>query len=46
MNFKEGGPRYNGMIDCATKTAKTEGIRGLYKGFSAQWLRMGPHTMI
>lgn len=31
---KKGGERqYNGMIDCYRKTLKSDGIRGLYRGF-------------
>ena len=36
MNFgQDGRPNYNGLIDCAVKTWKTEGTVGLYKGFGA-----------
>ena len=47
MNFgTDGRPNYTGLVDCAVKTWRKEGIIGLYKGFGAQWLRMGPHTML
>ena len=46
MNFKEGGPTYNGFLNCGMTIARTEGLQGLYKGFSAQWLRLGPHTLL
>ena len=47
MNFGvDGRPNYDGLLDCARKTWRTEGTIGLYKGFGAQWLRMGPHTML
>ncbi len=29
------GQLYTGLIDCIAKTVKTEGMRGLYKGFTA-----------
>eukprot|EP00038_Savillea_parva_P022567 m.37936 g.37936 ORF g.37936 m.37936 type:complete len:310 (+) comp5600_c0_seq2:27-956(+) len=37
---------YKGMVDCAVQTMRKEGVLGIYKGFSAQWLRVGPHTTI
>jgi Mitochondrial carrier protein len=37
---------YTSTLDCLTKTFKAEGFRGLYKGFSQQWLRLAPHTII
>ena len=40
------GSRYSGMVDCAIKTARAEGGLALYKGFLAQWMRVGPHTTI
>ena len=37
---------YNGFVDCMAKIYTNEGIRGFYKGFTAQWTRMGPFTII
>jgi len=37
---------YTGTLDCFTKTIKAEGIRGLYKGFIPNWMRIGPHTIV
>ena len=40
------GTMYSGMLDCVTKTVKTEGLPGLYKGFVAHYFRLGPHTLL
>ncbi|CAM9307365.1 unnamed protein product [Ectocarpus fasciculatus] len=37
--------RYTGPLDCAVKTVSAEGFRGLYKGWTAQYFRLGPHTI-
>lgn len=37
---------YTGTLDCLAKTFRAEGLRGLYKGFTQQWLRLSPHTVI
>jgi hypothetical protein len=37
---------YNGLIDCAVKTYKSEGYMGFYKGFIPQWMRFGPFNII
>lgn len=37
---------YTSTLDCMAKTLRAEGWRGLYKGFWAQWMRLGPHTII
>jgi len=45
----DGKPRgllYTGPIDCLIKTARVEGIAGLYKGSLAHFLRIAPHTVI
>ena len=34
------------MFDCATKIFKMEGARGFYKGFTPQWMRFGPFTIV
>ena len=28
------------------QTVRAEGLRGLYKGFIPNWIRIGPHTII
>jgi hypothetical protein len=40
------GEHYSGMLDCFVKTTRREGVLASYKGFTAQWLRVGPHTTI
>ncbi|KAH8835540.1 oxaloacetate carrier [Flagelloscypha sp. PMI_526] len=40
------GLLYKNPIDCLWKTAKTEGIKGLYKGSTAHFLRIAPHTIV
>lgn len=40
------GALYTNPFDCLWKTAKTEGIRGWYKGTTAHFLRIAPHTVI
>ncbi|KAI8336471.1 mitochondrial carrier domain-containing protein [Blakeslea trispora] len=35
------GVLYSGPMDCAVKMVKIEGVRGLYKGFLAHYLRIG-----
>jgi len=39
------GTLYKGMLDCFAKTAKLEGLLGLYKGFIPMWFRLGPWNM-
>ncbi|KAF9914726.1 Mitochondrial oxaloacetate carrier protein [Lobosporangium transversale] len=36
-----GGMLYKSPLDCAVKTVKAEGVRALYKGFTAHYLRIG-----
>eukprot|EP00656_Telonema_subtile_P046115 TRINITY_DN52460_c0_g1_i1.p1 TRINITY_DN52460_c0_g1~~TRINITY_DN52460_c0_g1_i1.p1 ORF type:complete len:278 (+),score=47.24 TRINITY_DN52460_c0_g1_i1:145-978(+) len=40
------GQLYEGVIDCLGKTVKAEGASGLMKGWLAQYLRLGPHTIL
>lgn len=37
---------YKGIIDCTTKIARNEGLRGFFSGFSAYYGRCAPHAMI
>lgn len=49
MNMKvEPGevPPYNGALDCAIKTVRTEGPLALYKGFIPTVSRQGPFTVV
>ncbi|KAJ7651647.1 mitochondrial carrier domain-containing protein [Mycena polygramma] len=45
-NGKMVGTLYKNPIDCLMKTAKAEGVRGWYKGSTAHFLRIAPHTII
>jgi solute carrier family 25 protein 34/35 len=40
------GILYKSPVDCFVKLVKIEGVRGLYKGFLAHYLRIGPHTTL
>lgn len=40
------GIYYSGVIDCALKIIKFEGIRGFYKGFWPHYVRLGPHSAL
>lgn len=37
---------YNGVVDCAMKIFKNEGVGGFFAGFSAYYGRCAPHAMI
>ena len=39
-----GAPR--GIAGTLLTIAREEGLRSCYKGFTGQWLRIGPHTTI
>jgi|EP00927_Polykrikos_kofoidii_P071127 hypothetical protein len=43
---KPGEALYSGALDCVMKTVRVEGPFGLWKGWSAAYLRLGPHFMI
>ena len=40
------GEKYSSPLDAMVKCVRSEGLRGLYKGFTPTWVRLGPHTMI
>ncbi|KAF0698057.1 Aste57867_11305 [Aphanomyces stellatus] len=40
------GLLYDGVVDCFQKTVAAEGPRGLFKGWTAHYLRVGPHTLL
>lgn len=37
---------YSSPVDCFRKTVRAEGLLGLYKGFFALYMRLGPHTVL
>jgi len=37
---------YKNALDCIVKTARSEGVFSLWKGFTPYFLRLGPHTII
>lgn len=45
-NQDRRNPQYRSPIDCLAQTVRAEGFRGLYKGFSANYFRVGPHTIL
>ncbi|XP_066517787.1 solute carrier family 25 member 35 isoform X1 [Hoplias malabaricus] len=40
------GQLYRGFMDCFSRTLRTEGLSGLYKGLGASYFRLGPHTIL
>ncbi|KAK4305769.1 hypothetical protein Pmani_022357 [Petrolisthes manimaculis] len=44
VNSQGQGLLYTGIKDCIIKVAKTEGLKGFYKGWSAIYFRIGPHS--
>ena len=46
VNSSGKGVKYKGVIDVFFKVFALEGISGFYKGTSAHYFRLGPHTII
>jgi len=46
MNQKPEHKHYHGIVNCAVKIFKEEGITAFYKGFTPQWMRFGPFTVV
>jgi len=40
------GQLYNSVFDCGRKIYQKEGLRGFYKGWTANYFRLGPHTLL
>ncbi|KAI9190830.1 mitochondrial carrier domain-containing protein [Polychytrium aggregatum] len=40
------GALYKNGFDCIVKMIRTEGVSALYKGFTAHYFRIGPHTIL
>jgi len=41
-----GGSRYSGPLACAASVWRADGVAGFFKGWSASYARLGPHTVI
>ncbi|XP_075969954.1 solute carrier family 25 member 35-like [Anticarsia gemmatalis] len=46
VDAQNRGKLYSGMIDCFIKMTRHEGARSLYKGVGANYMRLGPHTVL
>jgi hypothetical protein len=46
MNQPRDKPLYSGALDCVAKTARAEGLLGLYKGFTPAYARLAPHRVV
>lgn len=44
--YNQKGDLYKGPVDCLVKTVRAEGVMSLYKGFWAQLMRIGPHSIL
>ncbi|XP_071945657.1 solute carrier family 25 member 35-like [Antedon mediterranea] len=40
------GMYYRGFLDCFYKIFRNEGVLAFYKGWSASWFRLAPHTVL
>ncbi|XP_053626069.1 solute carrier family 25 member 35-like isoform X1 [Plodia interpunctella] len=46
VDSQHKGKLYSGMWDCFVKLVRAEGAAGLYKGVTANYLRLGPHSVL
>lgn len=46
MNQPKDAKLYANSLDCVLKTAKAEGVLGLYKGFLPAYARLAPHRVV
>lgn len=46
LNSHGKGLYYSGPVDCLVKVFRSEGVLGLYKGCLANYLRVGPHSVL
>ncbi|KAG8165911.1 hypothetical protein KVR01_004463 [Diaporthe batatas] len=44
--YNQHGNLYNGVLDCLSKTVRTEGFFAIYKGFLPHLARILPHTIL
>lgn len=46
VKVKRDGVRYSGMVDCFVRVVQRDGIRGLYRGLLANYLKVIPSVAI
>ena len=46
QGFDSNVPRYKGILDCVSKITRTEGVKGLYRGLLATYIKLFPTTAI
>ncbi|XP_038075693.1 solute carrier family 25 member 35-like [Patiria miniata] len=46
LDARGKGLYYSGFTDCLLKIYQKEGLLGFYKGWSASWFRLAPHTVL
>jgi len=46
QGFDKAVPPYSGIIDCTTQIVRKEGLRGLYRGLGATYIKLFPTTAI
>jgi len=46
VQYGTGTPKYNGFLDCASKIIKNHGIRGMYQGLGATFIRDVPANAV
>lgn len=46
MNQPAKATLYTGMLDCAVKTVRGEGLMALYKGFMPAYARLAPWQLV
>ncbi|XP_060526270.1 solute carrier family 25 member 35-like [Cylas formicarius] len=46
VNSQGKGLLYDGLLDCFFKIWQTEGVYGFYKGTIANYMRLGPHSVV
>lgn len=46
VDAKGRGVLYKSLFDCVRKIHMEEGVTGFYKGWTANYFRLGPHTLL
>lgn len=43
---RSGGSKYSGPLSCAADLVRREGPKALVKGWTIQYIRLGPQTVV